>query len=58
MIILPGINGSGPDHWQTKWEADLGERATRMAPTSSDELDIDDWCAALDEAAGAGPHLS
>jgi predicted alpha/beta hydrolase family esterase len=55
VIMVPGINGSGPDHWQSRWEADFGERATRIAPASWDEPDIDDWCAALDAAAGSGP---
>lgn len=55
IIIVPGINGSGPDHWQSRWEADLGKRATRIAPTSWDEPEIDDWCAALDAAAAARP---
>lgn len=53
VVMVPGINGSGPDHWQSRWEADFGERATRIAPTSWDEPDIDDWCAALEAAAGS-----
>jgi len=23
ILIVPGLNGSGPDHWQTHWEARL-----------------------------------
>jgi uncharacterized protein len=23
ILIIPGLNNSGPDHWQTKWEERL-----------------------------------
>jgi predicted alpha/beta hydrolase family esterase len=23
ILIVPGVNGSGPDHWQTRWERKL-----------------------------------
>lgn len=29
LLIVPGLNGSGPDHWQTRWEAKLP--AARLA---------------------------
>ena len=25
MLIVPGINNSGPEHWQSRWEAQRGE---------------------------------
>lgn len=52
-VIIPGIGGSGPGHWQTSWEQAWGDRATRISPASWDEPDLDDWCAALDRAVGA-----
>jgi uncharacterized protein len=47
MIMLPGIGGSGEDHWQSHWQArDAGIR--RFAPSSWDRPDLEDWIAALD----------
>ncbi|MET4157608.1 alpha/beta hydrolase [Agromyces sp. PvR057] len=48
-LIVPGIGGSGPTHWQTRWERDLGA-SVRIAPSSWDEPRLDDWLAALDRA--------
>ena len=48
-LIVPGIGGSGPAHWQTLWEQDLDE-SVRIAPSSWDEPRLDDWLAALDRA--------
>jgi predicted alpha/beta hydrolase family esterase len=48
-IILPGIGGSGSEHWQTIWEAqDAGLK--RFSPTSWDYPELEDWIAALDTA--------
>jgi predicted alpha/beta hydrolase family esterase len=55
-LIVPGIGGSGPDHWQTLWEGDL-DASIRIEPSSWDEPRLDDWLAALDRAsarAGSG----
>lgn len=49
IITLPGIGGSGGDHWQTLWEATDG-RFHRFAPSSWDEPELDDWITALDRA--------
>lgn len=59
FITLPGIGGSGPEHWQTLWEKGEG-RWRRFSPSSWDAPQLDDWCAALDCAAreaGAPPVL-
>ncbi|KWU28011.1 hypothetical protein GJG85_27345 [Burkholderia sp. MS389] len=54
IVIVPGIGNSGPDHWQSHWEAAL-PGAARIAPASWDAPDLADWTAALDEAvANAG----
>ncbi|NUP49153.1 MAG: alpha/beta hydrolase [Catenulispora sp.] len=53
-VIIPGVGGSGPTHWQTLWEDAWGDRALRLDPVSWDEPELDDWCAALDRAVGAG----
>lgn len=49
FVVLPGIGGSGPAHWQSLWEA-ADPTMQRFAPTSWDEPELDDWIAALDRA--------
>jgi predicted alpha/beta hydrolase family esterase len=50
-VIIPGINGSGQEHWQTLWQHAWGPAASRIGPSSWDNPDLDDWCLALDQAA-------
>ncbi|MCK2220943.1 alpha/beta hydrolase [Actinomadura sp. ATCC 31491] len=50
-LIIPGIDGSGEDHWQSLWQARWGAAATRIAPASWSEPDLEDWCRAIDRAA-------
>ncbi|MEJ2411039.1 MAG: alpha/beta hydrolase [Novosphingobium sp.] len=51
VLLLPGIGGSGPDHWQSHWErTDPG--MTRFAPTDWDRPELADWCEALGRAVG------
>jgi predicted alpha/beta hydrolase family esterase len=52
--IIPGLGGSGPDHWQTRWlqrrpECRRVEQADWHAP------DLAAWCNALDAAVRAAP---
>nr|WP_246212700.1 alpha/beta fold hydrolase [Marivivens donghaensis] len=54
IITVPGIGGSGPDHWQSLWEA-KHPGITRFAPSNWDEPDLTDWLAALDAAVAAAP---
>jgi predicted alpha/beta hydrolase family esterase len=49
IIILPGIGGSGPEHWQSRWQA-LDPSMRRFAPADWDRPDLPDWIAALDQA--------
>ena len=51
FVIVPGINGSGPGHWQSIWQDAWGPSASRIGPSSWDEPDLGDWCRALDRAA-------
>lgn len=55
FVIIPGINGSDEKHWQSLWEAAWGPAATWVKPSSWDEPDLDDWCAALDRAVSSAP---
>jgi len=49
-VVVPGIGGSGAQHWQTLWEERWGEAAVRVSPRSWDEPDLDDWVEAIDRA--------
>ncbi|GAA4773615.1 RBBP9/YdeN family alpha/beta hydrolase [Microbacterium gilvum] len=55
-IVVPGIGGSGPDHWQSHWERSRPD-LVRFAPTSWDEPDLDDWLLALDRASDGNASL-
>jgi uncharacterized protein len=57
-VIVPGINGSGPGHWQSIWQAEWGPAASRIDPASWDEPDLDDWLGALDRAVDQVPDRS
>ncbi|MGV9374436.1 RBBP9/YdeN family alpha/beta hydrolase [Nonomuraea sp. NPDC003707] len=54
-VIVPGINGSDADHWQTVWQAEWGPAAARISPSSWEEPDLDDWCHAIDRAVDEHP---
>nr|WP_202385401.1 alpha/beta hydrolase [Altericroceibacterium endophyticum] len=49
VLLLPGIGGSGPDHWQSHWER-TDPDMTRFAPSDWDRPELADWCEALDRA--------
>lgn len=51
-LMIPGIGGSGPDHWQSLWQAELGETADRIAPRSWDRPDLDDWLGEISARVG------
>jgi predicted alpha/beta hydrolase family esterase len=53
FVMVPGIDGSDADHWQTIWERDLGAAAVRLAPWSWSDPDLADWCDALDRCVPA-----
>jgi predicted alpha/beta hydrolase family esterase len=53
-LIVPGFGGSGPGHWQSHWERDLGPGATRIEPRSWDHPDLADWLLAISRAVRPG----
>jgi uncharacterized protein len=55
VVVLPGIYGSGSDHWQTIWEVE-NPSFQRFDPTSWDEPDLHDWVQALSTAVDASPR--
>lgn len=57
VIIIPGLGGSGPDHWQTLWQA-VRSNCARVEQARWHDPDPAGWCAALDQtAAAASGHL-
>ncbi|BBK44323.1 hypothetical protein STVA_43430 [Allostella vacuolata] len=54
ILILPGLGGSGPDHWQSRWQA-ADPAAIRFAPANWERPDRADWLAALDRAVADAP---
>lgn len=49
MITLPGIGGSGEDHWQSLWEK-AEPQFVRFQPTNWDEPDLTEWIQSLERA--------
>ncbi|MEU9448486.1 alpha/beta hydrolase [Streptomyces sp. NPDC048277] len=49
-VIIPGIDGSDEQHWQTLWERQWGTSAVRIAPASWSAPDLPDWIDAVQEA--------
>jgi serine hydrolase len=54
VLILPGLHNSGPDHWQSRWEAAHGS-FRRVIQADWDRPRCADWVARLDEEVRAAP---
>ena len=54
VLVLPGYGDSGPEHWQSLWEA-ADPRFRRVAQRDWLEPNLDDWLAALDREVSACP---
>jgi predicted alpha/beta hydrolase family esterase len=54
ILIVPGLGGSGPGHWQTLWQADI-PGACRVEQADWDEPRRDQWIDALRSAVTAAP---
>ena len=46
ILIIPGLGGSGPDHWQSLWQRDL-PGARRVEQANWTQPVLDDWLQAL-----------
>jgi predicted alpha/beta hydrolase family esterase len=51
ILIVPGLGGSGPDHWQTRWEAKLST-ARRIEQADWHRPRLADWTDRIVEAVG------
>ena len=57
VLILPGFGGSGPDHWQSRWEA-IHPSFRRVQQSDWNRPDLDDWLFSLDAAfASSAPDV-
>jgi predicted alpha/beta hydrolase family esterase len=56
LLVLPGLGGSGPAHWQTAWES-CEPGCTRVAQRDWDRPALDEWLGTVDAAiaAAGGP---
>ena len=52
VLIIPGLGGSGPLHWQSRWEA-LEPRYLRVQAPDWDRPELAAWLSALDAAVKA-----
>jgi hypothetical protein len=56
-LILPGLHNSGPDHWQSRWEAE-DKTMERVIQDDWETPHCADWVVRLDQAlAYAGPEI-
>lgn len=57
VLLVPGLGNSGPEHWQTYWEA-LGPGYVRVQQTDWETPLLSEWVASLDDAVRrAGPAV-
>ena len=54
VLILPGIGGSGPAHWQSRWEV-LEPAFRRIEMPDWDRPELSTWLSTLDAAVNAAP---
>ncbi len=52
ILIIPGLGNSGPDHWQSRWEAKLSS-ARRVEQSDWESPDARDWTGRIAETIGS-----
>lgn len=52
VLIIPGLGNSGPDHWQSRWQA-LHPEFQRLEQRDWDQPRYTDWHQALEQAVAA-----
>ncbi|HEV7817008.1 MAG TPA: alpha/beta hydrolase [Janthinobacterium sp.] len=48
VLLVPGLNNSGPGHWQSRWQA-LHPAFERVEQDDWDQPDLREWAARLDQ---------
>ena len=54
VLIIPGLGGSGPDHWQTHWQRAM-PNARRVEQADWDRPDLSAWLARLADVIESAP---
>jgi uncharacterized protein len=54
VLFVPGLGGSGPEHWQTRWRREVPNGAL-VNQANWDAPDLDTWLAALQTAVASAP---
>ncbi|MFI0895896.1 RBBP9/YdeN family alpha/beta hydrolase [Streptomyces sp. NPDC020983] len=49
-VVIPGIDGSDGQHWQSRWQQAWGGAAVRIAPRSWSAPELADWVSAVQTA--------
>jgi hypothetical protein len=52
ILIIPGLGNSGPEHWQSRWQAKLSS-ARRIEQKDWEKPDFADWTKRIGEAIAA-----
>lgn len=55
LLIIPGLNNSGPEHWQTLWEARFAG-CVRVAQQDWTTPRREDWVKGIEAAVAAAPE--
>ena len=53
-LIIPGLHGSGADHWQTKWEKSNPSAFTRVEQNSWESPDKQAWTNTINDYVESG----
>jgi predicted alpha/beta hydrolase family esterase len=54
-LIVPGLHGSGPEHWQSRWQR-LHPHFNRVAQADWNTPDLDAWAERVAQALRASPE--
>lgn len=55
LFTVPGLNGSGPQHWQTEWER-LRPEIVRVEQRNWAKPDLEEWSKRVEHAIAASAH--
>jgi predicted alpha/beta hydrolase family esterase len=56
LLVIPGLNGSGPAHWQTWLQAHFGHRATRVEQDDWASPDLARWSQRIEATLARRPR--